>query len=288
MTVAPDPTEISPPDYPGAYTRPRRRGFGGGWVLGMCLLSVMLGAALGSYIWSIRPFRHLAPAPVAVAPAARETAEPAAQPAQPETTTPAAPAADVTGLESRVQALETSQNRTVDAAAAALASALLAEAAETSRPFDRELAALERVLPLSPDATALRRLAQTGAPTRAALAAGFDDAAARASVAARDPGEQAGFFDRLGYALANIVTVRRVGSTKGDTPDAVLARAERQVDDGDIDGALATLNALPPKANAAMGAWRTGAERRAEIDRHVAAIRATALANLAAVSRPAT
>jgi len=287
MTVAPDPTEISPPDYPGAYVRPRRRGFGGAWVLGMCLLSLVLGAALGSYVWSIRPFRNLAPSPVAAAPAARLTAETATT-AQPEPAAPAVHASEVTGLESRVQALETSQDRTIDAAAAALASALLAEASETSRPFDRELAALERVLPLSPDATALRRLAQTGAPTRAALAAGFDDAAARASVAARDPGERAGFFDRLGYALANIVTVRRVGSTKGDAPDAVLARAERQVNDGDIDGALATLNALPPKAGAAMAGWRTGAERRAEIDRHVAAIRATALANLAAVSRPST
>jgi hypothetical protein len=286
MTIAPDPTEISPPDYPGAYTRPRRRGFGGGWVLGMCLFSLVLGAALGSYIWSIRPFRHAAPPQVAAAPAARLPTE--TPTVQPDSATPTIAAPESAGLETRVQALETAQSRTVDAAAAALASALLAEAAGTSRPFDRELAALERVLPLSPDATALRRLARTGAPTPAALAAGFDDAAARASVAARDPGEQAGFFDRLGYALANIVTIRRVGSTTGDAPDAVLARAERQVDDGDIDGALATLNALPPKANAAMGVWRVGAERRAEIDRHVAAIRSIALANLAAVTRPAT
>ena len=287
MTVAPDPTEISPPDFPGAYERPRRRSMGGGWVVALCMGSLLAGAAAGAYVWSIRPFKHGASL-VTVAPAARTPVE-AAEPVTPaEPVAPAATSTDVTGLESRVQALETSQNRTVDAAAAALASALLAEAADSSRPFDRELAALERVLPLSPDAAALRRLAQSGAPTKAALAAGFDDAAARASVAARDPGERAGFFDRLGYALANIVTVRRVGSLKGDMPDAVLARAERLVDDGDIDGALTTLNALPPKANAALADWRIGAERRAAIDRRVAAIRATALANLAAVSRPAT
>jgi hypothetical protein len=287
MTVAPDPTEISPPDFPGAYERPRRRGMGGGWVVALCLGSLLAGAAAGAYVWSIRPFKH-GTSLVAVAPAARAPVE-AAEPVTPaEPVAPAVTSTDVTGLESRVQALETSQNRTVDAAAAALASALLAEAADSSRPFDRELAALERVLPLSPDAAALRRLAQTGAPTKAALAAGFDDAAARASVAARDPGERAGFFDRLGYALANIVTIRRVGSLKGDMPDAVLARAERLVGDGDIDGALTTLNALPPKANAAMADWRIGAERRAAIDRRVAAIRASALANLAAVSRPAT
>jgi len=287
MTLAPDPTEISPPDFPDVYARPRRKGLGGGWIVTLCLASVMAGAGVGAYIWSIRPFRHvtLTPAPTAQANHALTDTLPAISPdAAPP---PATTASDVSSLESRVQALETSQNRTVDAAAAALAAALLAEAADTSRPFDRELAAMERVMPLSPDAMALRRLAQTGAPTRAALAAEFDDAAARASVAARDPGERAGFLDRLGFALANIVTIRRVGSLKGDAPDAVLARAERQVNNGDIDGALVTLNALPPGAAAAMADWRAGAERRSTIDQRVAAVRATALANLAAVSRAA-
>lgn len=285
MTLASDPTEISPPDFPDAYTRPRRKGLAGGWIVTLCLVSLMLGAGVGAYIWSIRPFKHVT---TASAPAtSRSLAEPTAPAVPVDATTAPAPGPDVATLESRVQALETSQDRTVEAAAAALASALLAEAADTSRPFDRELAALERVMPLSPDALALRRLAQTGAPTKSALAADFDDAAALASVAARDPGEQAGFFDRLGYALANIVTIRRVGSTKGGSVDAVLTRAERQVNDGDIDGALVTLNALPANASAAMAGWRGGAERRAAIDRHVASIRATALANLAAVSRPA-
>lgn len=287
MTLAPDPTEISPPDFPDVYARPRRKGLGGGWIVTLCLVSLMLGAGAGAYIWSIRPFKHATVSATAT-PQANHALVDAAPTAPPDTVvTPEPTAPDVSSLESRVQKLETSQTRTVDAAAAALASALLAEAADTSRPFDRELAAMERVMPLSPDAMALRRLAQTGAPTKTALAAGFDEAAARASVAARDPGERAGFIDRLGFALANIVTIRRVGSMKGSTPDAVLARAERQVDDGDIEGALVTLNALPPKSADAMADWRLGAERRATIDRRVASIRATALANLAAVSRPA-
>jgi hypothetical protein len=287
MTLAPDPTEISPPDYPDVYVRHRRKGLGGGWIVTLCLVSVMAGAGAGAYMWSIRPFKHVAaPVPSSQANRALIDAAPVAPPETAITPEPTAP--DVSSLESRVRKLETSQSRTVDAAAAALASALLAEAAGASRPFDRELAAMERVMPLSPDAMALRRLAQTGAPTKTALAAGFDDAAARASVAARNPGERAGFIDRLSFALANIVTIRRVGSTKGNTPDAVLARAERQVDDGDIEGALITLNALAPRSADAIADWRLGAERRVTVDRRVAAIRATALANLAAVSRPAT
>src|SRR5690606_36575202 len=103
---------------------------------------------------------------------------------------PAGP--DLSALEARVRTLETAQARTTDAAAAALAAALLADAAESSRPFADELAALERVLPASADAPALRRLAQAGAPTRAALAAEFDEAAARTVVAARRPAQGAG------------------------------------------------------------------------------------------------
>ena len=38
----------------------------------------------------------------------------------------------------------------------------------------------------------------------------------------------------------------------GDGPDAILARAERQIDDGDIVGALATLEALPADARDAL------------------------------------
>lgn len=283
MTVAPDP-EITPPHSSGAYRR--RRGLGLWVVVGLCALSLAAGLALatfGPHWWPAReteqPFAALTPAPQTAA-----TPTPAPPTVAPEAPPEAAPSSDLVGFEVRLDALEAGQDRTMDAAAGALAAALLAEAAASSRPFEKELAALERVLPLSPDALALRRLAQTGAPSPAALSTEFDTAAAQAAVAARDPGEQGAFLDRLGHALSSIVIIRRVGVTVGDSPDAVLARAERQVDEGDIDAALTTLNALPPRARRAMAVWRAAAERRAEIDRHVAALRATALANLAQAS----
>jgi hypothetical protein len=283
MTIAPDPAEITPPHSSAAYAR---RGLGLWAVIGLCLASLVAGAALAFYAPGWVPEREK-PEAVAMQPTPRPlaaTATPVITADLPAT----APEGDVSGLASRVSALETGQDRTVEAAAAALASALLAEAASTSRPFEKELAAVQQVLPASSDAVALRHLARTGAPTRSALAAEFDDAAASAAIAARDPGEQGGFIDRLSYALANIVTIRRVGSTVGNAPDAVLARAERQVDEGDIDGALATLGALPPGTARAMATWRSRAERRAEIDRHVTSIRASALAGLAQVSRSRT
>src|SRR5918998_652371 len=75
------------------------------------------------------------------------------------------------GLAARVARLEADQARTARAAAASLAAASLSEAAQSPAGFSDAVLAPERVLPASPDLAALRRLAPSGAPTRAALMA---------------------------------------------------------------------------------------------------------------------
>ncbi len=187
-------------------------------------------------------------------------------------------------LEGRVAVLETGQQRALDAAGAALAAATLADAARTSRPFAEELAGLERVLPLSTDLRALSRLAQDGAPTRAGLADEFETLAARTAVAAHDPGRNADFLARLRHALSSIVSIRQVGPTQGGAPDAILASAQKLLNEGDVEGALRVLESLPPSAQSVLAPWRAAAERRVEIDRHIAAIRADALAGLVQVT----
>ena len=132
---------------------------------------------------------------------------------------------------------------------------------------------------------ALARLAQAGAPSRTALAATYPDYAARAASAARAPGSKAGLGQRIVYELSRVVTLRRVGEQAGDSVDALLARAGRQVDDGDLDKALRTLDRLPAGARDAISPWRARAERRAEIDRNAEALRARALQTLAAQAR---
>jgi hypothetical protein len=82
-----------------------------------------------------------------------------------------------------------------------------------------------------------------------------------------------------------VVTLRRVGDVPGNGVDATLARAERLIEDGDIDEALRVLDALPPAGREALADWRGRAERRAEIDRQVAALRLRALEDLAAIAR---
>ncbi|MFN3521298.1 MAG: COG4223 family protein [Phenylobacterium sp.] len=296
MSAAPDPAELTAPRDPASYGRPRRAGPGVWAFAAFGVICVLAGAAIATFGPGLLPARP--PALGTMADAALHPGEPApitAQtPAPPSETAvvPTAPpplaltrdAPEIAALGERLAALEAETAETRRAAAAALAAAALVEASQTSRPFAEELAAAEAISPPSAELGALRPLAATGAPTRAALAAAFPDYAARAASASRAPDEGAGLLERLGYALSRVVTLRRVGEVSGDGIDARLARAERQAEDGDLDGALKSLDGLPAAGREAVAPWRARAERRAEVDRRVAAVRARALADLTRLS----
>ncbi|WP_343698329.1 hypothetical protein [Caulobacter sp.] len=288
MTAAPDPAEIVAPSDPALYAR--RRVLGPGvWVwLILCVLCIGLGAGVahfGPALFKSGPAEGSVSAQPSSRPVAERLAPGSALPVETGETALAAPAADVERLDERITALESGQRGVTDAAAAALAASTLAEAAGTSRPFAAELARLERVLPGSPNLRALEPLSRTGAPTRAGLAVQFGNLAGRAASASRDPGAEADLFARIRYALSSIVSIRHVGSTKGTTPDAMLARAQALLDEGDIEGAVAALDPLPDAARDVLGPWFAAASRRIEIDRQVAAVRTEALAGLARVAR---
>jgi hypothetical protein len=88
-------------------------------------------------------------------------------------------------------------------------------------------------------------------------------------------------MERAAYAFSRVVTVRRVDANATGA-DAVLAKAERAADDGDLEGAVALLDTLPDPTKAVLAPWRDKAERRIEIDQHIAGLRAQAMADLAA------
>jgi hypothetical protein len=107
------------------------------------------------------------------------------------------------------------------------------------------------------------------------------------SIAARSPAKKAGFMAQLGYAVSRVVSVRRVDAV-GAGPDAVLARAQKRAADGDLEGALSMLDTLPGSARDELGDWRQRAQRRIDIDAHIAALRALALADLSGVAGDAS
>jgi hypothetical protein len=281
-----EPSDLSAPKDPADY-RPRPLLGVTFWaMLALCVLCVLAGIAVAAYLPhfgggkpAARPAESPAPA-AEPAPAAAPSAALAPIPPQSPAASP-----DLTRLSARVGILEARQSHIAQAAAGALAAGAVAQAAQGSGPFADEVASFAAAAPPSPELMALSRLAQTGAPSRTALAASFPEYAARAASAGHAPGEKASLGDRIVYVLSKVVSLRRVGDVPGDSTDAVLARAERAVGDGDLDRAFRALDRLPPAARDAMAPWRTRAERRAEIDRNAQALRARALQELAAETR---
>lgn len=103
---------------------------------------------------------------------------------------------------------------------------------------------------------ALARFATANPPTEAALRLAFPDAARKAAVAGGDVQASGGFWDQVKMRAENLVTVRRGSDVLvGSRAEGVLAAAQRDLDAGDLRGAVAALNTLPPPAKAAMQGW---------------------------------
>jgi len=275
------PTEPDLPKDPAAYRPKPLMGLGFWALIAFGVLCVLAGAGVALLGPKLLPGK-LEPTPAATEANATLTPSPATLPI-----VVASPTADeVARLNARIAMLENQGARTTEAAAAALAAAQLVDASQGSKPFGRELATLRAATPGLPELARLARLAETGAPSRTALAASFPPYAAKAARRARKPAGDADLGQRIAYVAAKVVTVRRVDETAGSTPDAILARAELALHEGQVAPALKALDSLPPKAREALAPWRLEAERRAEIDREVTALRARAVRALQA-PRPA-
>ncbi|MFL5295974.1 MAG: COG4223 family protein [Phenylobacterium sp.] len=281
-----DASDITPPKDPAHY-RPRPLLGATFWaMIAFGVLCVLAGVAVANFLprwFAGRPAAHAGESAPPPEPAAATAPVAVTPPPAPEEARP--PSVDLARLNARMGILESRQAHVSQAAASALAAATIADASQSTGPFADAVAAYSASGPPSPELAALARFAASGAPSRTALAASFPDYAARAASAAHAPGEKAGLGDRLVYMLSKVVSLRRVGDVPGDSPDALLARAERLVADGDLDRALKLLDRLPPAARDAIGPWRARAERRAEIDRDAEALRARALQELAAETR---
>lgn len=274
------------PGDPAAY-RPRSPMGVGFWVLLafglLCVLAGIAVALLGPRWMS--PKAEPPPPAVSTLTPSSLNRPPKLYPANAE---PARVTPDEVGdLKARIAELELQGARSSEAAAAALAAAALVDASQSSRPFAAEYQALRQAAPSLPELAALSRLAETGAPSRSALAVSFEPVAATAASRSRKPPRDAGLGARIAYAAGKVVTVRRVDEVDGDDPDALVARAELALRDGDVVAALALLDRLPPKGRDSVAVWRQGAERRAAIDRDIAALRLRAVHDLTPDLKPA-
>ncbi|PWV98260.1 hypothetical protein DFR52_105241 [Hoeflea marina] len=150
--------------------------------------------------------------------------------------------------------------------ARAIASVGLKAAIDRGGPFTAELDAFASVAADDASVAGLRDFAANGVPTRSQLLAAFP-AAADSMIAAMRPDEpDAGVFDRLLSSAMTMVKVRRVGDVEGDSVEAIVARMETRLTDGDLKGALAQWQQLPDPAKAAASAFGDKLAARARVD----------------------
>lgn len=109
---------------------------------------------------------------------------------------------------------------------------------------------------------ALTARAESGVPTQAALVEAFPDAARDGLAAARSAQEGAG--NRVAAFFERQLGMRSVTPREGDSPDAILSRAEAAVRSGDLETALTEISALPQPAQDAMSGWIGEARARAD------------------------
>ncbi len=153
------------------------------------------------------------------------------------------------------EATATARAREADAAARAAAHAkaldALAAAIAAGLPYATELQALA-----DPALTeALGPAAESGVPTLAQLQTSFPDAAREALRLARDLSTEDGWGDRLVDFLAAQTGARPLTPLEGDTPDAVLSRAEFALSEGRIADALAEIDSLDPAIKVPLDPW---------------------------------
>ncbi|APG48748.1 COG4223 family protein [Phaeobacter porticola] len=117
-----------------------------------------------------------------------------------------------------------------------------------------ELAAMEVAAP-----SALTGSAEAGVRTLSSLRDGFAPAAREALAAARQETKGSG---GIAAYIQRQLGARSVEIRDGDDPDAVLSRAEAAVDSGDLQAAMAELDALPKTARMPLSDWEAAARAR--------------------------
>ena len=114
-----------------------------------------------------------------------------------------------------------------------------------------ELEAFASVDGDSPAIDQLRTFAASGVPSRAELQNAFPKVANAIINAASGSGTDSGWVDRLMNSASSIVTVRPVGDVSGDSVEAIVARMETKLNNGDLQGAVNEWKTLPEASRTA-------------------------------------
>lgn len=131
----------------------------------------------------------------------------------------------------------------------------------------------------------LQPIAPVGAPTLASLQKDFTAIASDISQSARLPSEETWYGEAL-HRIASAVKFRRVDDVEGSDVDAVVARAEQDLADNDLDQAVAEVEKLSGAAAEVAAPWLEKARSRLAVEQSIAGLLQEATAT--AISQPAS
>ncbi|MEH7835005.1 hypothetical protein V7796_03925 [Rhizobium laguerreae] len=152
------------------------------------------------------------------------------------------------------------------AVARAIAAAALKAAIDRGGPFLAELDTFAGVAPDDPAVADLKAFAETGIPSRAELVGEVPDVATAIVEAVNQPDPNQSWSDRLMSSAKSLVTVRPVGNIEGESVEAIAARMEEKVKNGDLPGASAEWNSLPALGKQASAAFKQSLEARIRVE----------------------
>ncbi|OBZ94342.1 membrane protein [Pararhizobium polonicum] len=150
--------------------------------------------------------------------------------------------------------------------ARAVAVTALKTAIDRGGPFLAELDALKSIAASDPAVTGLAGDAATGIAPRADLARAFPSVADAMLEATRHTDPNQGIFARLMDSASSAIRVRPVGSVAGEGPEAVVARIEDKLTNGDLKGASLEWAALPEPAKTAGADFKTKLDQRIRVE----------------------
>ena len=140
----------------------------------------------------------------------------------------------------------------------------------TSRPYAKELAAVRSLTGSDAEMSAqldqLQPFADSGVPSSDDIAGDFKRLAPEL-VRSAVVGDGQSWWRQALYHLESVVSIRRVGNNvPGDKADAIVARAEGKLDEDDLPGAVAALQALSGAPAELASPWLHDADHRMAVD----------------------
>lgn len=150
--------------------------------------------------------------------------------------------------------------------ARAVAVSALKTAIDRGGPYLAELEAFASIAPDDPSVAGLREHAAIGVTSRSDLVRDFQQTADAILDAVHQPDGDQGIFNRLMSSAASAIRVRPVGSIEGDTPEAVVARIENKLQNGDFKGAQIEWQTLPEAGQAAAAEYKRKLDIRVTVE----------------------